>query len=566
MDSSPLAAQNGPLLNALYGSERLLPAGGEDLLSCNAMGAQFVLGDYSSIYRSGSDLVGVFVPHGGVGAVQAGTLVGYHAYGTASGLNTFMALLSFKADFANLAYSEAIGDSRGALVGRAGIAKDVVFAGSGAAFLPYRIMSIICSTQGISGGFNSVSLLGRVSTGFAYAGMVFYTAFFALLAFGFGMNIYEGEKLRNKLKGSGDLASQIETLFKKLDVDPAKIEARFSEEELREGALKVGVETIKALLKEMGVDEPSEAKLRGAVEKLVESSYGAENGSKELAKRGVEIRAELLAQKKTAKLQRALGSAALTELRAARDSGDDLAGRIRKGDAGAIKMGQALVDKMYAGMNKTRLVFGASVGVCLFGIATMVAIMVLTGGIGAIVALAMMLVFSVAMLGVDGYFLKESYASEEGAPMDKPLLIGSSVLCLASLGSVLALAVAGVIALGPFSIAVLALLTVLWLGQNGLTWKNLDKKEDRKKLESPTLESYLEALGAGDVDTRLEQMFKNLPSELQERITAELKQAEGATESEQRACAVKAAIEGVERLREDELEALRGILIPLLIS
>jgi hypothetical protein len=568
MASVPITALSGSLLlSSLYGSECRLPAEGEALLSGNAKGGQFVASDFSSIERSGSDLIGVFAPHGGVGSMQAGTLVGYHAYGTASGLNALMALLSIRADFANLAYSEAIGDSRGALMGRANIAKDVVFAGSGATFLPYRIMSIVGSTQGISGGLNSVSLLGRISTCFAYAGMVFYTAFFGILTFIFGMNIYEGQKLRIKLSKAGDLASQVETLFEKLKVDPKTITQKFSEAELKKQALKVGVETMKALLKEMGVDEPSEKKLRAAVEKLFEETLGADNAAKAMVDRGIEIQAELLAQKKAKKLQRALGAAAFNELKAVREAGgEDLADRIRKGDSAAIKMGRSLVDKVHAGMNKNRLVFGLSAGVCVLGIAAMIAAMVLTSGIGAIVGLALMLLFSVAMFGVDSYFLKESYASEEGAPMDKPLLAISSGLCIVSLASVLALAMAGVVALGPFSIAVLAVLTVLWLGQNALTWNKLNEKEERKNLERPTLESFLAALEQDRANETLKVMYDNLPEKLQAVIAAELEMAEGATVNEKYAKAVAAAIEGMERLRAEEIEALREALMPFLID
>lgn len=551
------------LYELLFSRARILPERARPLISGHAMGSIWMAGDYSSLYRSTQDSIVAYLSqlpsgHPWRGALHAfsGTDValGYHAFGTVTGINAILGAVKIKHSFDDIAFTEKIRDSRGNLKSKMDLARSVTMTGAGLSFAVFRPLGMISAINKVSigKGFNSATLLGRVTFGAVFLGLMFYAIFFILLSAMFGIDLYEGESLRRKLNAKSDLAGQLQLLQSKFIVNLDKV--RNERQTLISEAMGVGKRSLKALLIQVGVKSVSDEKLEEMITKIIETAYSEADPKrvveKKLYQKGLFIRGVKLSLKKHAKLSRAFGGSAFKALKKTFTEETHLIDRIKAKDAKAIEIGNKLVAKVREGLNFKRKQSLVLIALCLFGVLAMVTNAFLLSGVGFFIAAVLMLLSMASMLGVDGYFLLQSYKSEQPAAHDKKVLVLSSLLCVSSYATVVGLALAGVMTLGVFPLIVMSVLAALWLVQNAITWKIMDRNENRFKENNPTLETLLEALSK---KKDVKKMLANLPAVLKEQVEREKKVSKDLKESLIR---VK---ETMHKMRQTQLETLQSL-------
>jgi len=579
-------ASQDALRNAIFAKGPALPEVAAPLLSGHAIGSAFVVSDDTSLYRASHDLALAYLNQfptnksfDGLREVLTAKdfSLGYHAFGSASGINMIIGAVQIKHDLDQLPLADKIGDTRASLMGRLSVAKGGALFGAGVGFAVFRPMAMVGAVKHVAAsGFQAPSLLGRVSYGFLFAGVACYAIFFTIFSAIFGIKIYEGVKLRRKINRAKDLASQVGVLQRKLKADEARIREKVlqkagSKEAMRDQlvdeALASGKEGLRSLMKELGIENVPDEKLKEVIYKAMEA--GVEGTDKDsiqqqvedrLMQIGLQMTMKKVEIKKEKKVQRALtkkGFEAIREIA----SDTTLANRVQMGDAKAIEKAEGLVNAVKVS-NRRKLTENALVlSVFILGILAMVGAVAFTGGLGVLVAAAIMLVFSIAMTGVDVYYLMQSYKSERPAKHDKKKLIVSSLIGVVSFLSMIGLGAAGVLSVGTIPIVIGTILCLIWLGQNGATWAILNRNERRYLEKNPTLESLLEALQKGENQKRLVKMIENLPKEIKEMVVLELTKQDSDLET-----AISKVISDIQAMKEEHLEVLREALSPLMIS
>ena len=223
--------------------------------------------------------------------------------------------------------------------------------------------------------------------------------------------------------------------------------------------------------------------------------------------------------KKQVKLGRILNKAgleALTSLKAERN----LVKRVSIGDAEAIEKGKALVEAIQASSSKKVTEHSILLAIFIFGVVTMAAALAFAAGPGLVVASVMMLLFAVMGIGVDGYYLIQSYKGEQPVAKDKKMLILSTVVAVATLLAILAIVASGVVTMGTGPLIAAVILMIIWIAQNGITYAVMTRNEKRHNEKNPTLETFIEALEAEYDMEYIQRMHKNLSDELKKEITA----------------------------------------------
>ncbi len=563
------------LQKAVFANGPALPKPAPLLLSGHSIGSVFAVSNYTSLYRGVQDVVMSYPSVPLLQEIFSGTDVSlsYHAFGSATGINMIIGAVQAKQELDALALKDAIEDKRGSLMGRLAVLRSGAYFGAGLSFAVFRPLAMIDAIKSTApSGFNAPSLLGRISYGFVFVGMLFFSFYFTLFSAIFGVRTYEGMKFKRKLKGAKDLASQVDLLQKKMKADPrlekeiTRIEKSLvfknlvkklgSEEaakkELASEAIASGKGAFRDILKELGIKEVSEDKLQEIVQKVID-----EEG---LIRVGIEMREAKIEMRKENKMQRVLdgkGKKALEKLRL----NPLLTEQIRAGDTEAIKAGEELIATISKSNQKNINQNVFLVSVLVMGIAAMILGLAFPTGPGLLVAASVMLVFSVIMTGVDGLELLASYRDEQPAKHDKKMLIFSSVLGLVSLISAVGLGVAGLMPIATFPMIVAIVLSVIWLGQNAVTWAIMNRNERRFHEKNPTIESLLKALENKDVKERIQKMIENLAESDKQAFEVELKKHEGDEK--------KAALSVIEKVKEEKkehLEALRKVIMPLIVT
>ncbi|NGX27809.1 MAG: hypothetical protein K940chlam6_01747, partial [Chlamydiae bacterium] len=349
-----------------------------------------------------------------------------------------------------------------------GILESASLGGAGASFGTFRVLSIIDTVREIQPG----SLLGRVSYGFAMAGLSFYSLFFAFLSVTFGIQLFEGYKLKNKLNRAEDFVEKMEILQKKLQVQPDKVYEKLMQKHGSDAAVRkvlideaydAGKENLRKVLKELNIKDVSDEKLK----KVMLSGTGIDE--EKLMQTGLKMKVQKTQLKKQAKMGRILNSAGVEAMQKLQ-SETTLAKRVKLGDKTAIANANKLVNVIKEANQKKITEAAVVISVLIFGIVTLTAAMVFTGGTSLLVSDTLMLLFTIVMTLVDGYYLLQSYREERPAPHDKKMLLLSSVLGLTSLLMMMGLGASGVLSVGVVPLVIALVLTGLWLGQNGVTW------------------------------------------------------------------------------------------------
>lgn len=534
---------------ALFSNGPAMPKS-SPLLSGMTMGATSVVSDYTSLYRGGQDLaVGIWnhFPNSPLSFLRdfvscKDVSLGYHAFGTASALNTVVGLVQLKGSFEQYRLAQAIGDTRAKLTGKLSCVKAGALFGAGVSFAAYRPLSVIATAKGASSG----SLLGRLNQVFAYAGLAFYSLFFTMFTAILGLRVAEGNHFVQKLDRAGDLPAKIQWLQKTLKIEPARVHQKLIEthgadkasELLIEEALRAGKSQIQEMIQELNLPKFSEEKLTEIVkDALKKQIWGFTEGSIERGLReklmlmGLELKVEKAQLKQSKKMERILGKAgfdALVEVKS-------LQGRVSIVDQKA----EELVEKIRSNANGKMTENGQLMATCALGIVAMVTAMLFTSGIPLIVASAIMLVFELNMIVIDGYSLYQSYQNETPATHDKKMLALSTAVGLASFMSMVALGVSGIVSFGVFPMVVATILTALWMGQNGATYLIMERNEAKEHLKNPTLEIFLKALEDKEQKERVMEMFSHLPEPVKKQIQAALKDHENDMEKAARSVAKK---------------------------
>lgn len=539
---------------------------GDPLLSGHSMGSVSIVGDYNSLYRSTKDLAASFItqyPGSSFDWMKdlfssKDMIMGYQTFGSVTGINFILGLVKMVHASSQIGYADAIEDRKGSVMGRIGILESASLGGAGASFGTFRVLSIIDTVREIQPG----SLLGRVSYGFAMAGLSFYSLFFAFLSVTFGIQLFEGYKLKNKLNRAEDFVEKMEILQRKLQVQPDKVYEKLMQKHGSDAAVRkvlideaydAGKENLRKVLKELNIKDVSDEKLK----KVMLSGTGIDE--EKLMQTGLKMKVQKTQLKKQAKMGRILNSAGVEAMQKLQ-SETTLAKRVKLGDKTAIANANKLVNVIKEANQKKITEAAVVISVLIFGIVTLTAAMVFTGGTSLLVSDTLMLLFTIVMTLVDGYYLLQSYREERPAPHDKKMLLLSSVLGLTSLLMMMGLGASGVLSVGVVPLVIALVLTGLWLGQNGVTWAVLNRNERRYQDKNPTLETLLKALDADERD-RVELMMKNLSEMHRQMIQSEMKQSHGDMKE-----ATRAVIQKIEFTKKAHLESLREAITPQLVN
>lgn len=543
-----------PRIHELLFSRGLgLPGVAASPLSGNAQNAASMVSDCTSLYQSAKGLAGAYgLEISNFTTTQEGIELIDHALGLPSSLNAVIGLVGLKQSRKETAYADAIGDQRGALIGRLSSAKSAsaCIAGVGAAISsPLAMVSAIKQSS-------EASLIGRVNHVASKLGTFCYMIFFAVMAAILGVQIGEGSGFLKKLEKQGDLDAQVRWLQSRLDVDPQKLSAKLAEQHgndlnnlLIEEALDAGKANLAATLKELGFGEVSEARLDSILNSLIDRSD--RTVKKELVRTGLAMRVQKARVKRSAKMQRILGApgtAALNEIKGlrgsvSRDYKNELVCRVRASAEGKIREN------------------GILLAVSLLGLPLMVAGLVVTGGVALTLLAVSSLLFSILTTAVDGYYLYQSYQSEQPAYHDKTLVALSTAVAIGAAISLIVLTATGVVTFGIFPLIVFSIGLLLWLGQNGACLAVMHHKEKRFQLEHPSLETFLEALKREDEQNRIMEMFGNLPDPVRAAIQKEL----GSHANDMHAAA-RSVLQRTLDAKDKQLEQLRNWLTPYLVN
>jgi len=513
------------LQKVLFAANAHIPKLGAPVLSGHSIGSAFLVSDYTFAYRSMIDLLnslgvgGWFKAH--FGGTDAALI--YQASGLASGLGAIVGAVQMQRTLESMAVTRAISDKRGLLIGRVALLKDAAYIGGAIGLAGFRGMAIFDAIKNIAPSPTSASLAGRASYGILIVGLVLYSLFFAFLGVISGIKIYEGAKLKNKLKGK-DLEQQKAILQRKMQADPKAIFAKHSREELIQLALTTGKEQLRSMFKELNIPEVSDEKLTEMVKKVVDNDD-------QLMAVGLAMMTQSAQAKKMAKMGRILNKEGMEAL--------------MKGDVAGVEKG----------LNKKLIENSVLTAIFIFGVLTLIAAMVFSGGTPLIIGAIMMLAFTVMGIGVDGYFLLQSYKEEQPAKHDKKMLIFSSLVAIASALAIAALVASGVVTMGLVPLMAGYIVLALWLLQNGVTAAIMDRNEKLFNEKNPTLEIFIQALKEEKDEERIKRMLENLPPEISQEIDRQNMLASALALSHR-----------VEEAKKKGIEELRKALAPLLIQ
>lgn len=528
------------LQKVLFAANGHIPKLSAPALSGHSIGSAFMVSDYTFAYRSIHDLLSSFGVGGWFSQSFGGTdaALVYQASGFASGLGAFVGAVQMQRAFESIAVSSAIADKRGVLLGRVSVLKDAAYIGGALGLTGFRAMAMFDAIKNIAPSPSSASLAGRATYGIMIVGLVLYTLFFALLGVISGIKIYEGAKLKNKLKGK-ELKEQIAIVQRQLRADPEAILAKLQKklgtdtarQRLIELASKTGKDQLRTWLKELNIPEVSDEKLTEMVNKVVDNQD-------QLMALGLTMMTQSVQVKKLAKMGRILNKEGMEALKTL--SGAELVAAIQKGSTKKLVENSILT------------------AIFVFGVITLIAAMVFSGGTALIVASVLMLLFTIMAIGLDGYYLAQSYKEEQPAQHDKRMLFISSAVAVAAALTIAALVASGVVTMGMAPLIAGLIVTLIWLAQNGITLAIMERNEKLFQEKNPTLEVFIQALKEESDDLRLKRMLENLPPEIKKEINGELNR-------QMMLATAIAMIRKVEEVKKKGLEELRKALAPLLI-
>lgn len=534
------------LRKAIFAEGSFLPLASKPHISSLSMGTSFMVSDYTSLYRAFQDTaVSYFALHPksdfwGLKELFAhrDVALGYHAFGTTSGLGAFIGASLMRQDLSEMAYVDTIGDKRASLMQRVSLVRDGSLMGASIGFVVFRILSMLDAARK-----SAPSLMGRIASGFLYLGLSLFAVFFTLYAVVYGTQIYEGTKLQKKLSAAKNLEEKLAILQKKIGFDPQKLAEKFQDQELiEEGSLRAKI-AVEKLIKEIGVEGISKERLEEVTTAILEEGKFE---TSDFLLLGLQGKVQKVALKKKNKMMRLLGKEGMEALSQIQSEGKGLQKRVTKGDTG---LAQDLVKKVEEANRNLLKERSVVLSVFILGIISMVLPIICAAGTGLLLSSAAMLVFSILMLGVDAYYLAQSYREDVPAIHDRKLLIVSSVIAVASMTTVIALGATGVVAMGGFPLIVSIVLLTFWLIQNGVSWKIMDRNEKRyyenvmKELQDP--EKVVETLS---------QISNEVKGKIIEKLLSEGNPK------------LLALIEKIEKQKKGHLEVIRRAVMPHMIG
>lgn len=546
----------------LFAHGPALPEVHSSPMSGMSTGSIFVISDITSISRATFDLassIWMHFPNAPMSWMRSifadrGMAVEYHAFGSVTGVNALVGLVGMYGGFKKLAYSHAIGDSKGDLLNRISIFSGGSLMGAGISYGAFRPLSI-------GAKLTDNPSLNHLANSMAVSGSAFYSLFFGFLAASSGLKMVEIAAFQKKLAFTETLEKKVQVLENLLGVDPKRIDV--PRNKLIKEALADRKTHLRNALKELGI-HVSREKLGELVYKVMEDNCGGwtkagiqKNVEDALAQIGLSMRVKKLQLKKEAKLQRILdakGYAAFQTI----SNFKGLVGRIQAGDVEAIKEANRLTQIIESSVIRRFNENAVLTAVCVLGIAAMILSVMVTGGVSLIVASAFMLALSLFMLGIDGYFLYQSYHNETPARHDKSLLILSTIVGMISLVGTVVLGMTGVVSMGTLPIVVSLVLTAIWMIQNGVTFGVINRNEKRFLENHPTIKSFIQTL---DTEKDIRKIFANLPEEVKEKIQYMMKYSKISMKD-----AAFAVAKDIEDAKHKQLELLRKSFTTYLVN
>ena len=401
----------------------------------------------------------------------------------------------------------------------------IVQAGAGTAYLGIRVASVAANILPTN------ETLPAMSNILGYIGNGLFAILYVIFSIAAGLKLYQGAKLRNKVTAQGDSSAQLQYLQNRVNVtggnalshlakkwkeadlaklmndsglSAAELQDLFAEahqvtggvgekevfmECLKEAALKKHLEKVAVgqLVKEVkGLNKPT-----ADLETFIRKVYTVED----LTRIGLDHEIHKMQERREAKLSRFVGETGLKKIKEC-----DL--------TNAAKVQEVMTD-VHGAMDKTRNVNIALLVVSIIATLAMVASCILTGGVGAIIIMAILFAVSFAFIGIDGYFLHEAMKNGDPAANDKKLLLISSVASVVMMGA--ALAITSALSLGIIPLVIAAVVGVVWFGVTLYAIHNSKGKVEDLELEQ--LKELLASDSMGDHGKKVLEAFSALPPE-----------------------------------------------------
>ncbi|MCX6990939.1 MAG: hypothetical protein NTX49_07765 [Chlamydiae bacterium] len=424
--------------------------------------------------------------------------------------------------------------------------RGVVQSAAGAAYIPYRPLSMTTSILGVNAGsFTAPSVLGQATYSLGAVGNILFGIFYACLGIFFASNT---ARLANfsikmwkagdssKLSDVGNVAKIITFLKDRIGVTASSTLEQMQKDhpllyksELKQVALDSTCRFIKATLKEAldqkvpGISKHSEKECREMAEKLLaefdklpsdvsqELCSGlatrlglVENQAKGLSfveLLGLDIKTALRGERNEAELTGYIGGGTVSALKKAMETG--LIERLGSDDKvvqdKALEEAAALIKNAKSSMRWNAFV---NVGLLFAGVLGVIATILnfIPATANLVVTAVIWLVCGLAMLPVDGYCLFSSQKSDGPiGKYDKTLLYISSAVGVASLVATVVLA--SVFSMGIPALVLGIAIGVLWLGNNMYSMHKLDQKEKKYEMDHPTIASMAKKLQQ-QIDTK----------------------------------------------------------------
>lgn len=490
----------------------------------------------------------------------------YQSYGSQTGINLISGIIKAIQAISTLQFAQMIGDRRAVFAGQVGLVESVSQAATGVAGAGQRGLTIAQAVEKAS----SSSVIGRLSQGFSWVGLIFYSIYFAVLGINFGVKAHESNCFMQKLAKKETLLEKVQFLHEKMTVDPVKVRAKLlkkygSEERvsahLREVAFESAKCNLKQLLADLNITGVSDEQMDQMIQESLQSharGFSLASTDKKiqsyLESRGLAYHLEKTKIKKEAKLSRVLNTKGLQALEGAGNLAA-LIERLKTNQPDPTAEAKDLIDKVTS--SNARVFKEATIisALMFFGVAAMIASIVISSGLSLVVLSAILLVFGLTMTAIDGYFVYKSYQDEKRAPHDKMMLSISSLFAIGSFATIVALGVSGVISFGIAPIIVAGILMAVWLAQNGISYWVLKRNERLFAEKHPTFEGMLKAVENGQ-NTRVEKMLQNLTPIQRTLIDNEKNQLA----TDDLAQVLRNTIAKVEEAKKERLERLRHLV------
>lgn len=458
-------------------------------VSGNAIGAAFVNADINWAIRT----VAVDLPNAiNANASKTGTVAEklnyfYQAMGITTALNAILGTLGSVKNFFNILFSYEIGDKDGVVENTLSLGASLTQAIGGATYVASRPLALAALATNTTISMTSASLLGRATSFLSQAGVAVFGVFYGMLGAIGGWNLFKLIQFKYRYFRAKD---KVKFLHKELRQLSRSEKKKLKSLKKHKHGQKELINEAKKMLPSVASETHFKKKDWKRLFKVIDKE--------ELINLGYGFKIKKLEMKHEMQLKRVAGGKAVELLKKYEHIRPENLSNSKKREIIA-KTNQAWNTKVV--INTLLVVLGCA------GVAATIAGFIFTAGIAPIIITAVwILAVIIPMLIVDGYCYYVDLKETGPGKYDKKFLIASSVIAV--LAAVTAITMTCIFSFGIAPIVLTLLLTAVWLGINGFTYRcilNAEKKQKKKKkkVESNELVKTLKEWKKVDKEARL---------------------------------------------------------------